>query len=1005
MRALRGFVRAGRDKRGRSIAKALVGILLALSAVLSVMAPLAGMPHPPVANAGQAGAGFSRLGFPPASTPRGLHFDYLLTIVLENKGICDILTSCGGTAPYLTALANGSGLATNYEQCSVPSLPNYLCLTAADTFGCTTNAAPHSNACTNATWVSPNIADRLEDANLTWKAYIEDMPANCYGKNSGLYAVKHNPFVYYGDIVDNATRCTRVVPSGPSNQALLDDLNSTANASNYMWFTPNLCNDMHDCTVASGDAFMATLVPTILNSTVFKSERAALLILFDEASGGRGAPNLFTVWSGRVVTPGFVSAVAYGHFSALKTIETNWELPAIGANDSAAASMDEFFYGPPTARFSYGPMWPRGNDTVTFDASASSSAIGWNATLEYRWDWTDDGTWDTPWSNASIEPHAFRAAGMYAVALEVRDALGSVGNATLEVPVDDVPPATEATLEGPAGPSGWYRGNVTTTLNATDDRSGVASTQYAVDGSPPQAYAAPFMIGGEGNHTVEYAATDQAGNAEANRSVAFAIDSILPTTTATFAGVMNGSEFVVPITVTLLAADLGSGLALTRYNTDDGPWTNYTEPFLVDNTGSHTVQYDSADVAGNLEPTNAFMVVNGTIEGIEGVRSQVSFNGTAGSVDWYTSPVNVTLELVNGTSPPNSLWYRLDGGAWTAYTTPFLIAGDGVHELDYNATNAVGNPEVTHRVMIRIDTTAPAADSAIDGTLGRNGWYRSDVTVTLNATDLGSGVATISYRVDQGTWQYYDGPITLGEGDHTVEYAATDLAGLQGPDNLLQIRIDVTAPVTTDTILGFLGAQGWYVTDVTVRLTAVDAGSGVESTQYRLNGGVWVIYAGPILISAGGRYVLEFLSVDRAGNPNPVQSLSIDIEKSLPYFIHLGPSVKVTPSPVEISWIAKDNDSGIAGYAVRVDDGPFEPVGNATSVTLNLSEGTHVIQVRATDAAGNVAVRELIFLVTSTPTVETVSPVRTQLFLVMLIAACGAAAFAILALGRARREQ
>src|SRR5207249_7250105 len=94
------------------------------------------------------------------------------------------------------------------------------------------------------------------DAGLTWKAYMEAMPTNCDSSNAGRYAVKHDPFVYYGDLAGNATRCSRVVPAGPSDQALLNDLDSVANASNYMWLTPDLCNDMHDCNVTVGDAFM-----------------------------------------------------------------------------------------------------------------------------------------------------------------------------------------------------------------------------------------------------------------------------------------------------------------------------------------------------------------------------------------------------------------------------------------------------------------------------------------------------------------------------------------------------------------------------------------------------------------------------------------------------------------------------------------------------------------------------------------------------------------------------
>src|SRR5439155_674508 len=75
------------------------------------------------------------------------------------------------------------------------------------------------------------------------------------------YVIRHNPFAYYGDIATNATRCARVVPAGIDDSALLDDLGSASSASNYMWLTPNLCNDMDACPVATGDAYLSTLVP------------------------------------------------------------------------------------------------------------------------------------------------------------------------------------------------------------------------------------------------------------------------------------------------------------------------------------------------------------------------------------------------------------------------------------------------------------------------------------------------------------------------------------------------------------------------------------------------------------------------------------------------------------------------------------------------------------------------------------------------------------------------
>jgi acid phosphatase len=308
---------------------------------------------------------------PRVSAASGSNFDYLVTILMENHNLCDILRSCNGTATYMSNLAGAWGLARNDHYCHVnPSLPNYLCLTGGGDFGCSGyDGGPNSNACTSTAWSAPNIVDRLAGAGLTWKAYMEDMPSNCYGGDSGNYAVRHNPFVYYNDIASNSTRCARIVPAGASDSALINDLGSTSTASNYMWLTPNKCNDMHSCGVATGDAYMADLVQRILSSPVFTSQRAALFITFDE---GYGQP-VYTVWAGRVVKPGYTSSIAYDHFSVLATIESNWNLAPLTSNDGGASAMTEFFQTPPST-----DIVP---PTISIDSASNHSTVSSRLTL------------------------------------------------------------------------------------------------------------------------------------------------------------------------------------------------------------------------------------------------------------------------------------------------------------------------------------------------------------------------------------------------------------------------------------------------------------------------------------------------------------------------------------------------------------------------------------------------------------------------------------------------
>ena len=395
--------------------------LTLLLAVVVSAAAFAGSTHPPrpalvrvIPKASAAGTNF---------------FDFLVVIVMENHNLCDILKSCGGTATYMSNLAGAWGLAQDDRYCNVnPSLPNYLCLTGGSDFGCSGyDGDPQSNACTNAAWAAPNIVDRLVTAGYTWKAYMEDMPSNCYGSNSGNYAVRHDPFVYYGDIANDATRCTRVVPAGSSDSALINDLGSTSTASNFMWLTPNTCNDIHSCPIDTGDAYLADLVQRILSSPVFTTKRAALYITFDEGKGNNGQP-VYTVWAGRVVKPTYTSSVAYNHFSLLATIESNWNLPNLTANDAGAAAMTEFFTSNPPASDTVAPTIaidsPSNHSSVWSPVSVTGTAFD-NIAIQKVEVRVDGGAWTTAPGTTSWTQSLPLAVGDHTIDARVTDTSGN----------------------------------------------------------------------------------------------------------------------------------------------------------------------------------------------------------------------------------------------------------------------------------------------------------------------------------------------------------------------------------------------------------------------------------------------------------------------------------------------------------------------------------------------------------------------------------------------------
>ncbi len=264
--------------------------------------------------------------------PNNRHFAHIFIIVEENKSYNSIVGS--PQAPHINSLIRQNALADNYSAVLHPSLPNYLALTSGSNHGITNDCNPPSARCEISV---ANIADELEHSGHTWKEYAESMPSPCYAYNSGEYATKHNPFIYYSDIINNHARCiAHVVPF--SN--LANDLKSTSTTPDYAFITPNLCNDMHDCSVATGDQWLAAHIPAILRSPAFTTQNSLLVITWDE--GNLATNHVPAILIGPQVKSGYILSGHYTHYSLLHTIEANWGLTSLTNNDAHAPIMTGF---------------------------------------------------------------------------------------------------------------------------------------------------------------------------------------------------------------------------------------------------------------------------------------------------------------------------------------------------------------------------------------------------------------------------------------------------------------------------------------------------------------------------------------------------------------------------------------------------------------------------------------------------------------------------------------
>jgi phosphatidylinositol-3-phosphatase len=251
--------------------------------------------------------------------------------MMENHDWSQVDTA--SAAPFISSLIGASppvnyvAYATNY-MCPGPhpSLPNYLWLEAGTNFGVTADGLPSAYGQTS----TQHLVTLLQNANVPWKSFQEcttgtDCPLNTETSCSdgSSYAPKHNPMVFFSDVTNSfsSTSSNCISHVRPLTELLnCSGSSCTFNATNvarYNFITPDLCNDMHDCSVATGDAWLAKAVPAIYGWSGYSS--SAIFIIWDEGANSGNGP------IGNIIISPFAKAGAngnsYTHSSTLRTMQ------------------------------------------------------------------------------------------------------------------------------------------------------------------------------------------------------------------------------------------------------------------------------------------------------------------------------------------------------------------------------------------------------------------------------------------------------------------------------------------------------------------------------------------------------------------------------------------------------------------------------------------------------------------------------------------------------------
>ena len=268
---------------------------------------------------------------PPATS---VSFGHVFIVVEENANFGDVIAN--PALPYLNGLANQYGLATNYFANAHPSIPNYFELTTGQILTLIDASTPHDFPVS-----SQNVVRELLGSGKSWKSYAEDMPSVGYiGGDTGRYAVRHNPLAYLTDVQNDPAQVQNLVPFSQ----FATDLSATK-LPDYSFIVPNLCDDAHDCSLATADAWLKSNIDPLIQSAQFQKD-GLLVIVFDEANTldlTSGGGHVAAIVVSPLAKRGYKSIAFYQHQSVLRLTLEGLGVTKLPGDAATAPAMWEFF--------------------------------------------------------------------------------------------------------------------------------------------------------------------------------------------------------------------------------------------------------------------------------------------------------------------------------------------------------------------------------------------------------------------------------------------------------------------------------------------------------------------------------------------------------------------------------------------------------------------------------------------------------------------------------------
>ncbi|MFC8428642.1 OmpL47-type beta-barrel domain-containing protein [Streptomyces sp. NPDC057253] len=302
-------------------------------------------------------------------------------------------------------------------------------------------------------------------------------------------------------------------------------------------------------------------------------------------------------------------------------------------------------------------------------------------------------------------------------------------------------------------------------------------------------------------------------------------------------------------------------------------------------------------IPGHGQMQGILVVTEGTGEDTTAPTARAQVSGTQNAQGQYVGSASVALTATDesGGSGVDRIEYAIgDTGAWQPYTAPVVVDQVGEHKVRYRAVDKAGNVSAEQSAAFTVvpppsdDTVPPDTSATVSGQQNPDGTYIDMATVTVSASDTGSGVNTIEYAVNDGSWQPYTMPVMVHQvGSHTVRFRATDKAGNAAAEKSVRFTVvaaapqDTVPPVTGVTVDGTRNSDGAYVGNARVTVSATDeGGSGVAGIEYSIDAGPYLAYTAAVVVDRAGTHTLAYRATDRAGNTSAARTVTFTVVSS-----------------------------------------------------------------------------------------------------------------------------